>query len=35
MVLGTTDLTLIQDDNWVPNHVVDVLGTTDLTLIQD
>ena len=34
-VLGTTDLTLIQDGRELTPSTVDVLGTTDLTLIQD
>ena len=34
-VLGTTDLTLIQDIMRHMTSVVNVLGTTDLTLIQD
>ena len=34
-VLGTTDLTLIQDTLHVYTSYLVVLGTTDLTLIQD
>ncbi|AOR75116.1 hypothetical protein LACFE_CDS1672 [Limosilactobacillus fermentum] len=35
VVLGTTDLTLIQDYNLMFVFDQSVLGTTDLTLIQD
>ena len=35
VVLGTTDLTLIQDTIVIAFNNDDVLGTTDLTLIQD
>ncbi len=35
VVLGTTDLTLIQDGLFGGSMLIRVLGTTDLTLIQD